>query len=81
MSKVKNLSYDGVGFNADWVASFRTEKQFLARPELDHLFPDKQPENRTQAFKDVYAKSRELCGIAIPNPKTIAIEEPPKGAE
>jgi len=60
MAKVNNLNYDGVGHNADWVASFKTEKQFLARQELQHLYPDKSAEAKTEALKEVYSLCREM---------------------
>ena len=77
MTKVNNLPYDGVGFNADWVASFKTEKQFLAQQgDLGHLFPDKSPEGRTAAFKEVYA----LC-VQLIRPSTKPVAEEPRGGE
>lgn len=72
MPKPRNLSYDGVGHNADWVASIKTEKQFLARPEVQHLYPDKSPEARTEALKEVYALCRQLVNplpeVPAPSP-------------
>jgi hypothetical protein len=55
---MKDIKFDGVGFNADWVAGFKTEKQFLSSPDLKHLFPDKDPEARTAAFQAVYTLCR-----------------------
>jgi hypothetical protein len=77
MPKVRNLNYDGVGFNASWVASFKTEKQFLSqRGDIDHLFPGKTPEGRVAALKEVYALSVELI-----RPGTKPVVEEPKGGE
>ena len=56
----KNLNYDGVGFNAEWVAGFKTEKLFQATPELKHLFPGKEPESRTAALQEVYSLCRQM---------------------
>lgn len=81
MAKIKNLSYDGVGFNADWVASFKTEKQFLARPELNHLFPGLDPEAKAVALKEVYALCKKVVNPDAPAPAVEPSPENQKGGE
>jgi len=81
MAKIKNLSYDGVGFNADWVASIRTEKQFLARQELIHLFPGLDPEAKVQALKEVYALCKKMVNPETPVPIAEPSPDKPKDGD
>lgn len=68
----RNLSYDGIGFNADWAASFKTERAFIARPENSHLFPGLEPEAKAVALKEVYVLCKKMVDPEVP----VLITEP-----
>lgn len=79
MPKPTSLVYDGVSHNADWVASFKSEKKFLDAQEVKHLYSDKSPDARVDALKEVYALCRQLVNpypaeapvvVVVPTPSS-----------
>jgi|GEM_PF-6898556 len=75
---MKTLRYEGVGYNAEWVA--RQTMEDFVKHRLNHDFKNKPLDERKAMLASVYRKCCGLCGIKPKAPEKTD-EKPSKSSK
>lgn len=62
---MRSLKFDGIGFDADWITSFKTEADFLAEAKNNKHWFEGDPK-RNEKLKELYSYAKnENVDVAV----------------